>query len=148
MNTEHLSVRLRAIEMDEIIQNPELLKLARGMTLYSTSGMNIALDHYCSLSLIEGRSIDALGIFAYLLQEPIGWALFTYEGDAHSFEPKAGYACAQVYVKTNYRRRGVGTTLIEMCAKLAKPDLLTVYEWSATEFFQPLINNHSHVVAI
>lgn len=143
-----LSVRLQSIEMDEIIDNPELLRLVRRMTLYPESGMNMALDYFCSIRKLEQRSVDALGIFAYLLQEPIGWALFTYEGDTHSFEPANGQACAQVYVREDYRRQGVGTELMEMCARLAKPDLLRVYEWSAMEFFQPLLINHSHISSV
>lgn len=146
MSEEHrLSVRLRAIEMDEIITTPSLLKMARGMTLHGGSGMNQALDYYTDLFNREGRSIDALGIFAYSLDQPVGWSLFTYESDNFSFMPRPGRACAQVFVKPPYRRLGVGTELITMASKLARPDVLEVYMWSAQEFFQPLAQKCSHI---
>jgi GNAT superfamily N-acetyltransferase len=143
--TEKLAVRLRAIEMDEIIRSPELLKVARQLTISPDSGMNEALNHYIG---IEDRSIDAFGIFAYHLEKPIGWALFTYESDNFDFTPEPGYVCAHVYVKPIHRRRGVGTQLIGMCEKLAQPDILCVYEWSAREFFKPLIKPDSYIRSI
>jgi GNAT superfamily N-acetyltransferase len=112
-------LKTQMIEMDDILVDAALMQTARRLTLGRPSGMNAALDHYTELRTT--RSIDALGIFAYYMSEPIGWALFTYETDTYEFRPENGQACAQVYVLPDYRRFGVGRKLIKMVAKLGSP---------------------------
>jgi GNAT superfamily N-acetyltransferase len=136
-----LFLRIKIIEMDEIVRSPSLIAIARKLTLHPGSGMNHALDYY--IRLTTQRSVDAVGIFAEYLSIPIGWSLFTYESDQYSFYPQPGQVCAQVYVDTNYRRLGVGKALLEMATKLARPDTLKVYAWSAPSFFDSFINDSS-----
>lgn len=138
----HNLLRLKTIEMDDIVSDNELLSVARYLTIFPSSGMNKALDYYRELH--KERSVNALGIFAYHMAMPIGWALFTYESDAYSFDPVEGQACAQIFVQPEYRRQGVGSELIKLVGKMAQPDIVKVYDYENYSFFRPLINAFSH----
>src|ERR1700686_1035076 len=129
--------KLKIIEMDDIVRDPILLAAARKLTIGPPSGMNSALDYFIELS--KTRSVDALGIFAYYMQQPIGWSLFSYESDRYMFASREGNACAQVYVAHEYRRHGVGSRLLKQVAKIAHPDTVNVYRWSNIEFFDPIM---------
>jgi GNAT superfamily N-acetyltransferase len=139
-------LKTQMIEMDDILADDNLMQTARRLTLGRPSGMNAALDHYTTLCAT--RSVDALGIFAYYMNEPIGWALFTYETDCYEFRPEEGQACAQVYVLPDYRRFGVGRKLIKMTAKLGNPGIVKVYHHSNYRFFDPLMKEHPHIHAV
>ena len=136
-----LFLRIKVIEMDDIVKSPSLMETVRGLTLKPYSGMNAALNHYQFLS--EKRSVDAVGIFANYLSIPVGWCLFTYEADTYEFRPAKGEACAQVFVKQEYRRLGIGFQLMSMATKLSRPDKLKVYSWSEPQFFASFINDFS-----
>ncbi len=103
--------------------------------------MNRALDHYHVVKQTEGRHIDAKGIFARHLGEYVGWALWTRETDNFSFKPTPGQVAFQVYVAANYRRKGVGTRLLQHACSLTLPDeKVHVYYWSNPSFFEPFKN--------
>lgn len=55
-------ITLRTYEMEDILRTELLLLTARHLTLYSTSGMNIALNRFQAL-LEGGNPIKAKGIF-------------------------------------------------------------------------------------
>lgn len=130
-------ISLHTYEMDEIIRNDLLCSTARRLTLYRTSGMNIALDCYKAES--EGRSINAKGIFAFKGEVAVGWCLLTHEGDGMSFSPKEGYSCVQIFVDPDYRRQGIGSALLREAAVVAQGTIISCYGWSNEGFFKPFI---------
>jgi len=136
------NVKLKIIEMDEIVSTPSLLATARRLTLSPSSGMNNALDYY--RELYKQRSVDALGIFAYHQQKAVGWALFTFEDDRFDFTAKDGHICSHIFVDPDYRRIGIGSKLMNKVAQMATPDTINVYAWSNRGFFYPLMEQHTH----
>jgi GNAT superfamily N-acetyltransferase len=141
-------LRLRTFEMDEVLVTPSLLKKARSLTLPPPSGMNAALDYFQVLSRVS--SVDALGIFAYYLDEIIGWALFSFEEDTWGFVPlKEGESCTHVYVDVNYRHQGVGTALMHLAARIAQPDTMRIYGYTPyNSFFKQLMTTFPHIEGV
>jgi GNAT superfamily N-acetyltransferase len=130
-------ISLRVYEMDVILRNELLLSTARRLTLYSTSGMNIALNRYQAEG--TGRSLKAKGLFAYKGEVAVGWCLLTQEGDGMDFSPADGFACVQIYVDPDYRRQGIGATLLKEATALAHGHIIKCYHWSNPSFFNPFI---------
>lgn len=137
------ALRLEVIEMDRILKDANILSVARSLTLYSTSGMNRAINLY--QTLIQDRSVNAKGIFACYgkvetLERAVGWALVTWESDAMYFKgEQAGHACIQVYVAEEYRRQGIGTRLIKKATELAQDNIFNVYASDNPNFFAPFM---------
>ncbi len=128
---------IQVIEMDDIVDNPDLMAITRSLTLGGFSGMNQALDFYTRIR--HERSIKAKGIYACVNDLKVGWALFTYESDAYNFLNKDGHACVQIYVSWKYRRRGIGAKLIRKAEELAKDSVLCVYSYNNPQFFAPFM---------
>lgn len=133
----HYSVEV--IEMDRIIADPLLENTCRRLSYGGTSGMNSALNHYKTIQKTEGRHIEAKGIFAKLMQEHVGWALWTRESDNYSFTPQFGFVAFQIYVAQAHRRRGVGSKLFYTAHSLLEPhEKLRAYLYGEPGFFEPL----------
>jgi GNAT superfamily N-acetyltransferase len=128
-------ITLHTYEMDVILRNELLLATARGLTLYSTSGMNIALNLF--QSLMDQKSIKAKGIFAYKGEVAVGWCLLTQEADGMDFAPVEGYSCVQIYVDEQYRRQGIGAIMLKEAVALAPGQMIKCYHWSNPTFFNP-----------
>ena len=148
---DRTSVHLQTYDMNDIFRTPELISVARKLTLHPDSGMNRFMDYYHPISLV--RSIDAVAIFAFypemLLKNVIGWCLFTREDDEFEFKRQDRQeACAQVYVEYEYRMKGVGKQLLDLAAQMAQPDVLRVYSWSNRPFFDKVMQEHPHVQSI
>lgn len=138
METE---IHLEVIEMDRILKDPNILALARNLTLHSDSGMNRALNLYQVLS--QTRSVKAKGIFAYYgtsLAKAVGWILVTQECDAMYFSgQQIGTACIQVYVAEEYRRQHIGTKLINKATEIINAESFCVYAGDNLNFFAPFM---------
>ena len=106
----------------------------------------------CYERLIQERSVDATGIFAFYQGKPVGWLLYTYETDCVSFRPwerdNSNEAAAHIFVAEEWRRLGIGTRLLQMAAKMAEPDTLRVYAHENQSFFQPIIKQFDSLQAI
>ena len=132
---------LKNFEMDLILKTTYLYTIARSLTISPGSGMNRALDYY--QVLLPTRSINARGFFAFYDELAIGWALLTYESDEMCFQPKPGHACVQVFVRHDYRRNGIGGTLVRMAEQAKAADtIINVYLYDEPDFFRPFLTNN------
>lgn len=131
-------ITLRTYEMEDILRTELLLLTARHLTLYSTSGMNIALNRFQAL-LEGGNPIKAKGIFAYEGEWACGWCLLTQEADGMDFSPQEGYACVQIFVADQYRRKGIGSLMLKEAASIATGSLIQCYSSNNPQFFKPFI---------
>lgn len=128
---------IRTYEMDDIIHQPELMEMARTLTIGPYSGINRALDYYTDLARIQ--HVNAIGIFAYYTDNPVGWILLTQESDSVAFRPQDDHVCAQIFVARDYRRHGIGTRLLQIASKRAQDKLVRVYDLDNIDFFSPLL---------
>lgn len=131
----------KIIEMDIILKDPNLLAVARSLTIHSSSGMNSALNYF--QGIIQSRPVRAHGIFAYEDGVAVGWTLFTQESDQMCFVAREGHTCAQVYVKPAYRLKGIGKKLIRMAEELSKDSVLNVYAHDNMSFFGRFIQQNN-----
>lgn len=141
-----LFLKINIIDMDDIIRTPHLMNICRSLSLRGESGMNASLNEYTEL--IKERSVDACGIFTHYLDVPVAWLLYTYEDDCVCFRGSNKEAASHIYVHSAWRRRGIGTRLIQLAARMAAPDTLRVYEHNESQFFRPLIRGIENVEAI
>jgi GNAT superfamily N-acetyltransferase len=139
-------LKITIIDMDDILRNQHLMTMCRTLSLGGNSGMNACLGAYSKL--IETRSVDSCGIFAYYLDIPVGWCMYTYEDDQFCFRPKEGEAVSHIYVHEQWRRLGIGGRLIQVAQKMAMPDVLRVYEHNNYSFFRPLIQKMNNLAAV
>jgi GNAT superfamily N-acetyltransferase len=128
-------ITLHTYDMDVILRNELLLATARRLTLYSTSGMNIALNLF--QSMMDKQPIKAKGIFAYRGELAVGWCLLTQEADGMDFAPVEGYSCVQIYVDEQYRRQGIGAAMLKEAVALVPGQMIKCYHWGNPTFFDP-----------
>jgi GNAT superfamily N-acetyltransferase len=146
-----LSLKIEIVEMDDVIQSPDLMKTCRSLTLRPTSGMNRALNSFTTLH--KTRSVDALALFANYVGDTVAWLLFGYEDDNNYFHSPHGKAFSHVFVRPDYRRLGIGSRLQRMAAKLAElaePDTVEVYDDSENnaEFFRQMMQTNNNIKSI
>jgi hypothetical protein len=134
------------IDMDQILKDSNLLNTCRSLSLERGSGINVCLDEYIKLS--QHRSIDACGIFAYYINHPVGWLLYSYECDYIYFKAEKCEAVSHIYVHPDWRRLGIGTKLIHTASRMADPDTLRVYDYNAPLFFQPLMGRINNILPV
>jgi ribosomal protein S18 acetylase RimI-like enzyme len=138
-------ITLHTYDMDVILRNETLLATARSLTLYSTSGMNIALNRFQTMTAVPAAnvSIKAKGIFAYKGELAVGWCLLTQEGDGMDFCPEEGYSCVQIYVAENCRRQGIGTAMLNEAIRISSGQIIKCYQWGEPQFFDPFIKQNN-----
>jgi len=149
-----LFLKITMVDMDDILRNPHLMQTCRNLSHGQgdpdcVSGMNYFLKRRSQE--VKDRSIDAMGIFAHYLNTPVGWVLLSYEDDAFCFHPPEGNkesAVAQIYVRQDWRRQGIGSRLMQFAIKVAEPDTVRVYRHSAEEFFVPLIERNQNLICV
>jgi GNAT superfamily N-acetyltransferase len=139
-------VQLQVIPINQVISSPELLKIARRMTLDAWSGMNKALNMYELYA--PTRTIDATAIFAVYHQEYIGWCMLTAEGDGLCFWARDNYLCTHTFVRPDYRRLKVGTKLMDKALELASQRKVKVYSGNEPLFFRPYLERYANVECV
>jgi GNAT superfamily N-acetyltransferase len=126
-------IKLKTIDMNKILKDPEALKGLRALTLRPTwegpSGMNTELNSLREIS--KTRKVEAKAITAWLNGDMIGWSLCSKESSDFpfmngSFEGKG--VLFQVFVDHRFRRKGVGTALLRRARRVCK-EKLTVCPW-------------------
>ena len=142
MNLKNLlTLTIRRQSFNLVARQPELLKQLRKLTLYPDSGLNQELDHLTQLA--QQRSVQAQVLLAYRQTQLVGWALvskeksdFNFYNTDQAYDPSYGIL-VEMFVAPNYRRQGVGTTLMKVAKSQAKSERLCVAPWDdgSTAFF-------------
>jgi GNAT superfamily N-acetyltransferase len=133
---------VRTSDFNLVARRPGLLKKLRRLTLHSGSGMNHELDNL--LHIIQQRPVEAKAILAYQNSTLVGWAILSREDSGFYFpntdEPFSASqgALFEVYVDPKYRRKGIGTKLIETAKKKCGTHTLCLCPWdsSSRNFFK------------
>ncbi len=133
---------IRTIDFNLIVSRPEFCKKLKKLTLHADSGLNYELDNLLKIS--KQRKINAKVLTAYHKKSLIGWALLSKENSNFCFyNTLDGFDASQgvlfeVYVDPEYRRRGVGTTLIRTAKKCIGKDQLFICPWDelSTNFYK------------
>lgn len=131
--SEDLTVRVSDFNL--VAQRPGLLKKLRSLTLHSSSGMNHELD--ALTRLVKQRRVNAKVILAYQDATLVGWAIlskedsnFYFPNTYDSFTPAQG-VLFEVYVDPKYRRKGIGTKIMETAKKKAGTQTICLCPWDS-----------------
>jgi GNAT superfamily N-acetyltransferase len=105
------------IDLRTCLKNPTIMGYLRAMTLHQNSGMSILLNEF-----IHGKHTgEGKSIIASIDGSPIAWSLFTTDKDDYndiSFDREAE-TYLQVFVKPEYRKLGIGSSLFLKGQELA-----------------------------
>ena len=134
MNLKNLlSLTIRALDFNRLPQQPELVKQLRKLTLNAWSGMNRELDTL--LALTQQRQVKAQVILAYRNKQLVGWALLSKERSSMAFytthkhfESSDGMLL-EIFIDPDHRRQGIGTEIMKVARRKAKPYRLCVAPW-------------------
>lgn len=133
---------IKTIDIHQLIEDDELHRKIRGLTISPGSGMNCALNMY--QVMVKERKVNAKAIIADCGHYPIGWLLLTMEQDFMGFRPSfiAEY-CAHIFVMSTWRRKNVGTSLFKQAQIEAQGKTIKVYSHENPAFFQPFLETGS-----
>lgn len=140
--TDLFSLKIRTEDFNTVIAKPELLKKLRNLTLHPGSGLNYEINNLIKSS--KTRSVNAKALLAYHKRELVGWALmsreksdFYFQNTYDGYEPSKG-TLFEVYVHPDFRRRGIGASLMKAARKKAGAMRLCVCPWDyqSTRFYQ------------
>lgn len=127
---------VRVSDFNLVAQRPAVIKKLRTLTLNSTSGLNNEIDNL--LNLVKRRPVDCKIIRAYLDSKLVGWAILSRENSDFNFpNTDNGFSSDQgvlfeVYVHPEYRRKGVGTKIIETAKKKSGKQPICLCPWNST----------------
>jgi GNAT superfamily N-acetyltransferase len=140
---------IRCLDFNIVLTKPELLSVLRKLTLYPYSGMNHELNSLECLSRI--RPVKSQVLLAYYEQKLAGWALLSRETSTYGFH-KASFkngdgVLFEVFVEDEYRRKGIGTELIQVARRKANGDRLCVSPWNSTsDMFYDKFKNYKYKI--
>lgn len=130
--TNLFSLKIKTEDFNTVAQKPDLLKKLRALTLYPKSGLNFELTHLLESARV--RNVNAKVLLAYHKKNIVGWALLSREKTDFSFPNYDGYepyrgTLFEVFVHPDYRRKGIGSSLVKAARKKAGSMRLCVAPW-------------------
>ncbi|MEM7030211.1 MAG: GNAT family N-acetyltransferase [Chloroflexota bacterium] len=96
----------------------------------------VATEEILRRNLFGERQVAEV-ILGYWNDEPVSFALFFH--NFSTFLGKPGLYLEDLYVKSEMRGRGIGTTLLSYLAKLAVERNCGRFEWSVLDWNEPAI---------
>lgn len=123
----------------------------RKLTLHSSSGMNHELNEL--EKIIKTRSVKCKIVTAYFDRKLVGWALlsrepsnFTFVNTYSNYNPSQG-VLFQVFVDPLFRRKGIGSALVEAGKKYIGSNCLCVCPWdNRSDKFYAKYENINHKI--
>jgi GNAT superfamily N-acetyltransferase len=128
-----LSIRPAAIN-----QVPLILSFIHKLAEFEKLSDKVAADEESLRQSLFGPNPVAEVVFAYLAEEPVGFAL--YLRNFSTFLGREGIYLEDLFVDPPYRGRGIGTALFMYLAKVAKQRSSGRLEWAVLDWNQPAID--------
>jgi hypothetical protein len=145
---------LRVQDFNVTVTKPELLAELYRATLYAgrrQSGMTYELDSLAKKS--KTQLVDAKIILAHKNEELAAWALLSREksyffssfSDTPWFDPIKHGTLFEIFVKDKFRRQGIGTEILKLARRKAKPYSLCFVPWdSVSSSFYVKFKHYDH----
>jgi GNAT superfamily N-acetyltransferase len=143
MTLKQLPIKIENVPFNSIINNQDLINRLRKLTLHGEDELDSGMLYELDRLLYEAsfRTIDCQLLIVYLEQTVVAWAIFSKEGSdfdfmSGHFESDSGILF-ELYVDPDYRRCGIGSTLIKKAKQQAGDQKLVVSPWdsSSSHFF-------------
>jgi GNAT superfamily N-acetyltransferase len=116
---------------------PLILCLIRGLAEYEKLENDVVVSEELLKENLFSKRRMAEVLIAEYKNEPAGFALFFH--NFSTFLGKAGIYLEDIFVKPEYRGRGIGKTLLSYLGKLALERDCGRIEWSVLDWNEPAI---------
>ncbi|GAB4112888.1 MAG: GNAT family N-acetyltransferase [Candidatus Caldatribacteriota bacterium] len=139
--TPEIKVNIRPAVLKDV---PIILKLIKELSVFEKMSEEVtATEESLKLSLF-GDKPYAQVLLAEVKGEPIGYALYFF--NFSTFLGKPGLYLEDIYVKEEYRGKGIGTTLFKYCASIARKNNCSRMEWLVLNW-NPARDFYEHIGA-
>ena len=105
----------------------------------------VATEDVLRQSLFGGNPVAEV-VIGYYEEEPVGFALFFH--NFSTFLGKPGLYLEDLYVKPEFRGKGIGRMMLRYLAKLAKERNCGRFEWAVLDWNEPAIGFYERLGAV
>ena len=131
----------RATEADV----PLILALIKALADYERMSEDVVATEERLKTSLFGPNAHTEVVIAYVGDEPAGFALWFY--NYSTFLGRAGLYLEDLFVKPEWRRRGVGRALLQHLAQVAVDRNCGRMEWSVLDWNEPAIQFYRRIGA-
>jgi GNAT superfamily N-acetyltransferase len=124
---------------------PLLLSLIRELAEYERLSREVVATEETLRDSLFGEKRVAETLLAYLRNDPAGFALFFH--NFSTFRGRPGIYLEDLYVRPEFRGRGVGRALLVHIAGLARDRNCGRLEWSVLDWNEPAIGFYERIGA-
>lgn len=136
------AVRISPAREDQL---PLILAFIRKLAEYEKLLDEVVADEETLRRSLFGAASRARVIFAYVEEQPVGFAVYFY--NFSTFSGRAGIYLEDLFVEPAYRGRGIGMALLGYLAKVAKEGGCARLNWSVLDWNQPAIDFYKRLGA-
>ena len=141
MSTNSITVR-KAVEDDV----PIILTLIKELAEYEKLSNQVLADENKLKNTLFGKTKYAEVLIAEYNGKPAGQALFFY--NYSTFFAKPGIYLEDLFVKPEFRGKGIGKKLLKSLIKIAKENNCGRVEWAVLDWNEPAINFYKKLGAV
>ncbi len=124
---------------------PLVLVLIRELAEYERLADQVTATESDLREALFGPAPSAEAVIAAVGGRPVGFALFFH--NFSTFTGKRGLYLEDLYVRPEYRRRGIGRRLLRHLARLARERDCQRFEWAVLDWNEPAIRAYRRVGA-
>ena len=141
MSTNSITVR-KAVEGDV----PKILTLIKELAEYEKLSNQVLADENKLKNTLFGKTKFAEVLIAEYNGKPAGQALFFY--NYSTFLAKPGIYLEDLFVKPEFRGKGIGKKLLKSLINIAKENNCGRVEWAVLDWNEPAINFYKKLGAV
>lgn len=133
------------IRLATVADVPLILQFILGLAEYERLAHEVVATEAGLREQLFGTQPGAEVVFAYLADQPVGFALFFH--NFSTFMGRRGLYLEDLYVLPDQRGHGIGRALLVYLARLAKQRNCGRMEWAALNWNTPAIEFYRHLGA-
>jgi len=135
-------LEIRFTKPDDV---PLILDFIEGIAEYEKLSHEVVATEETLRDSLFGERPCAECLLAFLGETPVAYAIFFH--NFSTFIGRRGLYLEDLFVKPEYRARGIGKKLLVYLAGLAKERKCGRFEWMAIDWNEPAINFYKHLGA-
>ncbi len=124
---------------------PIILELIKELAVYEKLAEEVTADETKLKNTLFGETIFAQVLIAEYNGKPAGHALFFY--NYSTFLAKPGIYLEDLFVKPDYRGKGIGKQLLNKLIQVAKENNCGRVEWAVLDWNEPAIQFYQNLGA-
>ncbi len=125
---------------------PLILNFIKEIAEYEKLSDAVTADEITLKNSLFGENPAAKVLLAYLDEFPVAFAVYFF--NFSTFVGKPGLYLEDVFVKPEFRGKGIGKQILIQLAKIAKENDCGRFEWAVLDWNEPAINFYKSLGAI